>query len=136
VEITPKGVKVGREAMGALVAAAVERSAPNGLPAEVMPGVELLKVYSAGGVKMYIFRSEGVHYHFAVKMEKSWRAAGGKYRGGVVLIYGEAVHTVADAINALYSDMGIERRIEVKFDKDGTPYIILTNVDLELLGAK
>jgi len=32
------------------------------MPAEVMPGVELLKVHSTSGVKMYILRAEGVHY--------------------------------------------------------------------------
>ena len=46
VEITPEGVRVGREAMWALVAAAVENAVEKGelggLPAEVMPGVELL----------------------------------------------------------------------------------------------
>jgi len=43
VEITPEGVRVDGEAMWALVATAVERNAPNKLPAEVMPSVELLK---------------------------------------------------------------------------------------------
>jgi len=33
--------------------------------------------------------------------------------------------------------MGIERRVEAKYDKrKGTPYIKLTNVDLDPLGAK
>lgn len=62
VEITPGSVKVDREAMWALVATTVEKGEPGGLPAEVMPGVELLKVYNAGGMKIYIFRvsEEGV----------------------------------------------------------------------------
>jgi len=47
VEITPEGVRMDGEAMWALIAVAVERSPPSGLPMEVMPGVELLKVYSA-----------------------------------------------------------------------------------------
>jgi len=132
VEIRPEGVKVDREAMWGLVAIAVERNTPSVLPTKVMPGVELLKVYSAGGVKMYIFRAEGVHYYFAVKTEKEWRAAGGKHAKLQVQIQGEAARVVADAINALYSQMGVERRIEVKYGKDGTPYIKLTNVDLEL----
>ena len=80
VEITPKGVRVDGEAMWSLVAAAVERSAPSKLPTEVVPGVELLHVYSAGGMKMYIFRAEGAHYYFAVKTEEGWKTAGGKYR--------------------------------------------------------
>jgi len=136
VEITPKGVRVDGEAMWALVAAAVEGGAPSGLPAEVMPGVELLKIYSASGMRIYTFRvsEEGIHYYFAVKTEQGWRAAGGKYVERQVQIAGETARTVAEAIFAIYSEMKVERRIEVKQLKDGTPYIRLTNVDLELLG--
>jgi len=134
VEITPKGVKVDAEVMWALVTAAVERSTPSGLPAEVMPGVELLKVYSASGMKMYIFRAEGAHYYFVVKTREGWRAAGGKYVGRQVTIHGQAARIIAEAINAVYHGMDIERRVEVKYDKDGTPYILLTNEDLRLLG--
>jgi len=134
VEITPGGVKVGREAMWGLVAVAVERNAPSRLPAEVMPGVELLKVYNVGNMKMYIFRAEGVHYYFAVKTEEGWRAAGGKQSGRLVMIVSEAARVIADAINAIYSEMGVDRRVEVRRHKDGTPYIYLTNVDLGLLG--
>jgi len=134
VEITPKGVKVDAEAMWALVVAAVERSTPSELPAEVMPGVELLNVHSASGMKMYIFRAEGVHYYFVVKTREGWRTAGGKYVGRQVTIHGQAAHIIAEAINAIYREMGVERRAEVKYDKDGTPYILLTNEDLRLLG--
>jgi len=102
----------------------------------VVPGVELLKVYSAGGVKMYIFRAEGVHYYFAVKAEEGWKVAGGKMSGGVVDIYGETVRTVAEAINALYSEMGVERRVQVRQKKTGVFYTRLNNVDLELLGLR
>ena len=75
VEITPEGVRVDGEAMWALIAVAVERDAFDKLPAEVAPGVELLKVYSAGSSKLYIFRvsEEGVHYYFAVKTEGAGR---------------------------------------------------------------
>jgi len=90
VEITPRGVKVDSEALWALVAAAVERSAPSGLLAEVMPGVELLKVYNIGEMRMYAFRVEGVYYYFAVKTGEGWRAAGGKHAKWQVTIYGEA----------------------------------------------
>jgi len=121
--------------MWALAAVAVERNTPSRLPAEVMPGVELLKVYTAGGLKMYIFRAEGLHYYFAVKTEKEWKAAGGKRAKLYVQIYGEAARIVADAINALYREMGVERRVEVRYGRDGTPYIKLTNVDLRLLGV-
>ena len=133
VEITPGGVRVGREALWALVAIAVERDAPSALPAEVMPGVELLKVYSAGGMRIYAFKvsEEGVHYYFAVKTGQEWRAAGGKLSGGRVMIAGEAARAVAEAINAIYRERGVERRVEVRQMKDGTPYIRLTNVDLE-----
>jgi len=134
VEITPKGVKVDGGAMWALVATAVERSTPNKLPAEVMSGVELLNVHCAGGLKLYIFRAEGVHYYFAVKTEKEWRTTGGKYVGKMVRIYGEPARAIAEAINAIYSNMGVDRRVEVRQMKDGTPYIRLTKVDLELLG--
>jgi len=134
VEITPRGVKIDSETMWALVATVVERNTPSGLPAEVMPGVELLKVHSAGGLKMYIFRAEGDHYYFAVKTEESWKAAGGKYVGRQVEVAGEAAEAIAKAINAVYREMGVERKVEVKLHKNGTPYIKLTNVDLELLG--
>jgi len=137
VEITPEGVKINSEAMWALVAAAVERSTPSGLPAEVMPGVELLKVHSAGGMRMYIFRAEGAHYYFAVKAGQEWRAAGGKKSGRQIQIAGEAARAVADAIDAIYREMGVDRRVEVRYDKrKDAPYIYLTNVDLELLGVK
>jgi len=98
--------------------------------------VELLNVYSAGGLKMYIFRAEGAHYYFAVKTGEGWKAAGGKYSGEELRIAGEATPTVADVINTLYNEMGVDRRVEVKSHKDGTPYITLTNVDLRLLGLK
>jgi len=122
--------------MWALIVAAVERGTPGKLPAEVMPGVELLNVHSAGGVRMYAFRvsEEGTHYYFAVKTGEVWRAAGGKQSGRQVIIHGEAVRAVADAINALYSERGVERGVEVKQLKNGVPYIKLTNVDLRLLG--
>jgi len=42
----------------------------------------------------------------------------------------------AKAINSVYSHAGVERRVKVGQRKDGALYIILTNVDLELLGLK
>ena len=137
VEITPRGVKVDGETMWALVATAVERGVLSGVPAEVMPGVELLNVHSAGGMKMYIFRvsEEGVHYYFAVRTKEGWSAAGGKYDGVQVRIKGKVAEVVAKAINALYREMGIDREVEVKRGKRrDVPYIQLTNVDLRLLG--
>jgi len=138
VKITPRGVKIDSEAMWGLVAAAVERGTPDKLPTEVMPGVELLKVYNISGMRIYAFRAskEGIHYYFAVKAGRGWRAAGGKLSGVAVIITGEAASTVAEAINAIYSEMGIDRRVEVKYDRKGTPYIRLTNVDLRQLGIK
>jgi len=135
VEITPRSVKVDGEIMWALVAAAVERGVLSGVLAEVMPGVELLKVHSVGGMKMYIFRAEGVHYYFAVRTKEGWRAAGAKYDGVQVRIKGQVAEVVAKAINALYREMGIDRGVEVKRGKRrDVPYIQLTNVDLRLLG--
>jgi len=136
VEITPKGVEVDGETIWTLVAAAVERSAPSVLPIEVMPGVELLRVYNVDGMKLYAFRAEGAHYYFTMKAEEGWRVAGGKLSSGVVQIAGEAARAVADAINALYRETGIERIVEVRYYKDGVPYIKLTNVDLGLLSLK
>jgi len=135
-EITPRGIKIDGKAMWALAATAVERSELSRLPAEVMPGIELLKVYSASNVKMYIFRTEGAHYYFAVKTKEVWRVAGGKYDGKRTQITGEAAPTIAEAINAIYSEMGVERRVKVRRDKRGVLYIQLTNVDLELLRLK
>jgi len=108
VKLMPKGVKVDSEALWVLVVTAVKRDAPSGLPAEVMPGVELLKVYSAGGMRIYAFRvsEEGAHYYFAVKTGQEWRAAGGKLSGGRVMIAGEAAPTIAKAINAIYRERG------------------------------
>jgi len=139
VEITPKGVKVDGEATWALVATAIEKAIEHGAvnkwPTEVMPGVELLKVYSVGGMKIYIFRAEGLHYYFAVRAGQEWRAAGGKYSNRQVIITGEAVPTIAEAANAIYREKGVDRRVEVKYDKRyNAPYIKLTNIDLELLG--
>jgi len=137
VEITPKGVKVDSEIMWALITTAVEkaveRGALDGLPAEVVPGVELLKMYNIGEVHMYIFRADGVHYYFAVKTEKEWRAAGGKHVGKQVQIAGKAAVAIAEAINAIYREMGVERRVEVRQMKNGVPYVKLTNEDLRLL---
>jgi len=78
VKITPEGVRVDDEAMWALVATVVERDTPSRVPAEVMPGVELLRAYSVSSMKTYIFRAEGLHYYFAVKTGEEWRAASGK----------------------------------------------------------
>jgi len=138
VEITPQGVRVGSEAMWALMATAAEKSTPNTLPAEVMPGVELLKVYNISGMRIYAFKvsEDGVHYYFAVKTGQEWSAAGGMYAKWYVMIAGDAARTVADAINAIYRERGVERRVEVKYYKNNVPYIRLTNVDLELLGLK
>jgi len=135
-EITPRGVKVDGEAMWGLVAMAVERGTPSGLPAEVMPGVELLKVYNVSDMKMYIFRAEGVHYYFVVKSKEGWRAVGGKYDGKKLRVYGDVVHAVADIIGSLYRERGVDRMVEIKLMKNGTPYISLTNVDLSLLGIR
>jgi len=84
-------------------------------------------------MKLYIFRAEGGHYYFAVKTGQGWRAAGGKDVGKHVQIAGKAAPIIADAINALYREMGVERKVEVKRLKNGKPYIRLTNVDLGLL---
>ena len=137
VEVTPKGVKINSETLWSLVAAAIERSAPSGLPTKVMPGIELLKVYDVSGMKMYIFRAENAYYYFVVKMGDGWRAAGGKYDGKQIQIYGEATEAVAEAINALYREIGVERRVEAKYDKrHDTPYLKLTNEDLRQLNLK
>ena len=139
-EITPRGIKIDGKAMWALAATAVEkaieRGALGGLPAEVMPGVELLNVYSAGGMEMYAFQlsEEDTRYYLAVKTKEVWRVAGGKYDGKQVLITGEAARAVADAINAVYREIGVKRRIVVRQKKNNVSYILLTNVDLKLLG--
>jgi len=142
VEITPKGVKVDGEAMWSLVATAVENAAEKGAlrvqegwwQTEVIPGVELLKVYSVGGAHMYAFRVGGLHYYFAVKTGQGWKASGGKYDGNQVRLLGDAIVAIAGAINAIYCEMGVDKEIEARRDKDGIPYIRLSNVDLELLG--
>jgi len=52
-----------------------------------------------------------------------------------VFIVGEAASVVAEAINALYSEMGVDRRVEAKQHKHkNLPYIYLTNEDIRLLG--
>jgi len=69
-------------------------------------------------------------------MTKEWRrATGGKYDGKQVWVTGEAVRAVTETINTLYREIGVERKVEVKYDKNGTPYITLTNIDLGLLGV-
>jgi len=138
VEITPRGVRIDSETLWSLIATVVERNTPSVLPAVVMPGVMLSKIHSASGMCMYAFRvsEEGTHYYFAVKTEEGWRAVGGKQSAREVIIAGEAARTIAEAVNAIYGEMGVERKVEVRYDRKGTPYIKLTNVDLELLGLK
>jgi len=150
VEITPKGIRMDREAMWALIAATVERSTPSGLsvevapgvelfklPAEVLPGVKLLNMYNANDMKLYVFHAEDVHYYFAVKTKEGWKIAGGKKTVGQIIIYGQAAETVAKAVSAIYSHMGVKGRVEVKYrKKDGEPYILLTSEDLKLLGIR
>jgi len=121
VEITLRGVRVDSGAMWALVATAVKKAVERGAPDKF---------------KMRVSRvsEEGAHYYFAVKMEKEWRAAGGKLSSRQVKIAGEAVCAVADAINAIYSNMGMKRRVEVRYDKKGTLSIRLTSVDIKPLG--
>jgi len=49
---------------------------------------------------------------------KEWRrVAGGKYDGKQVWITGEAARAVAEAINALYRERDVERKVEVKYDR-------------------
>ena len=50
-----------------------------------------------------------------------------------MIIHGETAHTVAEAINAIYREMGLEKRVEVMYDKKGVTYLRLTNEDLKLL---
>jgi len=71
-----------------------------------------------------------------VKTGQGLRAAGRKHVGRHVQITGEAAPTIAETINAIYREMGIERRVEVRYDKKGTPYVRLANVDLELLNLR
>jgi len=71
-----------------------------------------------------------------VKTGQVWRAAGGKLSRRLVLIHGQVARAVAHAINAVYSGMGRKRGVEVRQKKGGTPYIRLTNEDLELFGVK
>ena len=105
-------------------------------PIEVMPGVELANAYNN---IIYIFRvvEKGVRYYFAVRTKEGWRAAGGKQSGRQVAIASDAAVAVAEAINAIYRERGIERRVEVKrYKHKEAPYIYLTNVDLGLLDIK
>jgi len=80
---------------------------------------------------MYIFCAEGVHYYFAEGTRGGGRRRAGSTVYRIVQIVSEAAHAIADAI---YRERGVDRRIEVRYDKNGVPYINLTNVDLELLG--
>jgi len=47
------------------------------------------------------------------------------------MIAGDAARAVAEASDAIYRERGVERRVEVKQMKDGTPYIRLTDIELE-----
>jgi len=83
-------------------------------------------------------RREDVHIPrwgapFAVKTGERWRAAGKKYGSRYVMIHGKTAVAIAEAI---YREMGVDRRVETKYDKKGVPYIQLTNIDLELLGLR
>jgi len=77
-EITPGGVKVDSEALWSLVAAAVERSAPSGLPAEVMPSVILSKIHSASGMRI---RIQGIRRRSTLLLRrKDRRGVEGRWR--------------------------------------------------------
>jgi len=52
------------------------------------------------------------------------------------MIAGKAAVDIAEAINTIYREMGVDRRADVKYDKNRVPYIYLTNTDLELLGLR
>jgi len=65
--------------------------------------------------------------YFAVRTKEGWRAAGEKYGDGWVMIVGNAAEVVAKAINAIYSERSVERK--VRYNK-GKPYIKLTNIDV------
>jgi len=82
---------------------------------------------SPSGVSLLLKLGEGDTLHFYARVAVYIRDA-------YYVSVGEAARTVADTINALYREKGAERRVEVRQLKDGTPYIRLTNVDLELLG--
>ncbi|WP_193322824.1 hypothetical protein [Pyrobaculum calidifontis] len=49
------------------------------------------------------------------------------------MIVSKAAEVIARAINAIYGERGVERKVKVRHNK-GKPYIRLANVDLELLG--
>jgi len=51
-----------------------------------------------------------------------------------VQIYGEAATAVAKATITACSEKDINRRIEVRYDKNGVPHILFSNIDLDLLG--
>ena len=62
---------------------------------------------------------------------------GGRKAKRQLIIKGKNVRTIAEAVNAIYRERGVERRVEVKYDKHkDVPYLQLTNVDLRLLDVK
>jgi len=106
-----------------LVVTTVERSAPSKLPIMVMLGVEPPNVHSGSDVKIYVLCLKDVHYYFTVKTREGQRAACEERYNRRVQINAE---TVVNAIKAIYSRAGVERRAEVRWSKDDTPYITLT----------
>jgi len=51
-----------------------------------------------------------------------------------VQIAGELARTVAEAINAIYREMGVKRKVKMRYNRAGVPYINLANEDMRLLG--
>jgi len=129
-EITPDGVRLNGDALWTLLAIAVDGISP---PAEVVPGVTLANRHSVDGRTLYTFLYEnekGVGIRFVVKNGNEWKTAGGLLQRDFVVVYDKR-GIVADAINAVYRNMGVSWRIVTK---DGT--FVLVPRDLKLLGIR
>jgi len=130
VEITPDGVRLNGDALWTLLTIAVDGVSP---PAEVVPGVTLANKHNVDGRTLYTFLYEsekGLGIRFVVRGGGEWKTAGGLLQRDFVVVYDKR-GIVADAINAVYRNMGVSWRIVTK---DGT--FALVPKDLKLLGIR
>jgi len=129
VGLTPEGVRLSNRAMWALLALAVEGVEP---VTEILPGVLLAGKYDVDGHKLFAFvytPNDEVIVRFVLS-GSGWKSASGRLYKSRVHLRGN-IAEVADAINAIYLKMGVNRRVVVSGD-----VLVLALRDLALLGLK
>lgn len=139
-DLAPDGVRIRRDGMWGLLAAAVEQAVRRGEPPQLPPGVSLLSARPEARHYVFLAEAEDGRYVYSVLYAEGssggrrWTAMGGKVMrsGKVQLKHAErrVAETHVEAISALTG-----RRAEVKRKPSGIWYFWLYGSDLERLGA-